>query len=65
MILTTGAILAVVAWFDLRLLGDLARTSDRELRHFPRQTWALIILLSFPIGPVLYLTYGKGPRRPW
>ena len=63
-ILTAAAILAVVVWFDVRLLGDLARTSDRDLRHFPRQTWALIILLSFPIGPMLYMAYGKGgPRR--
>ena len=42
---------------------DLADTSDRELRHFDRGAWALIIVLAFPIGPMLYLMYAKGPRR--
>lgn len=55
-------ILAAVVWFDRRCLADLARTDDRELRYFDRNTWALIIVLSFPIGPMLYLMYGKGPR---
>jgi hypothetical protein len=34
-----------------------------ELRYFNRNTWALVIVLSFPIGPALYLRYAKGPRR--
>lgn len=55
-------ILAAVVWFDRRCLADLARADDRELRYFDRNTWALIIVLSFPIGPMLYLMYGKGPR---
>ena len=62
-LITAVALLAGVAWFDSRCLADLAGTSDRELRHFPRRTWALIIVLSFPIGPMLYLLYAKGPRR--
>jgi hypothetical protein len=62
---TVAAIMAMVAWFDARCLADLRTTSDRELRHFDRNTWALIIVLSFPIGPMLYLAYGKGPGRPW
>jgi hypothetical protein len=62
-LLTAGAILSAVLWFDRRCLADLARTSDRELRHFDRNIWALIIVLSFPIGPMLYLMYAKGPRR--
>jgi hypothetical protein len=51
-------------WIDARCLADLRRTTDRELRHFDRATWALIIVVTFPIGPALYLTYGKGPGRP-
>lgn len=47
----------------LPLHADLAETSDRELRHFDRGAWALIIVLAFPIGPMLYLMYAKGPRR--
>jgi hypothetical protein len=62
---TVLVIMAVVVWFDLRCLADLARTSDRELRYFTRNTWALIIVLSFPSGPVLYLLYAKGPGRSW
>lgn len=62
-VITVVAIVSVVAWFDRRCLADLAQTSDRDLRHFNRNTWALIIVLSFPVGPVLYLLYAKGPGR--
>src|SRR6266508_1245278 len=41
----------------------LARPSDRDLRYLNRNTWALVIVLSFPVGPMLYLRYAKGPRR--
>ena len=56
-------VLSVVVWFDRRCLADLAQTNDGELRYFNRNTWALLIVLSFPIGPVLYLAYVKGQRR--
>ena len=62
-LITAVAILAVVVWFDRRVLADLAHTSDHELRHFNRNTWALIIVMSFPIGPLLYLMYGKDVGR--
>ena len=62
-LITSVAIMCVVVWFDRRCLADLAETSDRELRYFNRNTWALIIVLSFPIGPMLYLLSAKGPRR--
>jgi hypothetical protein len=62
-LITVVAIMSVVVWFDRRCLADLARTSDWELRYVNRSTWALIIVLSFPIGPMLYLLYAKGPRR--
>jgi hypothetical protein len=62
-VVTVVAILSVVVWFDRRMLADLAKTSDRDLRYFNRNTWALIIIVSFPIGPMLYLLYAKGPRR--
>jgi hypothetical protein len=61
-LVTVVALLAVVAWFDARCLADLARTRDRELRYFNRNAWALIIVLSFPVGPMLYVLYAKGPR---
>jgi hypothetical protein len=63
-VVTLLVIMGVVVWIDARCLADLRRTTDRELRHFDRATWALIIVVTFPIGPALYLTYGKGPGRP-
>lgn len=62
-LITAVVLLSVVVWFDRRCLADLAQTSDGELRYFDRSTWALLIVLSFPIGPVLYLRFAKGPRR--
>ena len=62
-LITAVVVLSVVVWFDRRCLADLARTRDGELHLFDRRTWALIIVLSFPIGPFLYLAYAKGPRR--
>jgi hypothetical protein len=62
-LITVVVLMSFVVWFDRRCLADLAHTSDRQLRYFNRQTWALIIVLSFPVGPMLYLRYAKGPRR--
>ncbi len=62
-LITVVVVLSVVVFFDRRCLADLAQTDDRELRYFNRNTWALVIVLSFPIGPALYLMYAKGPRR--
>lgn len=56
-------ILPIVVWFDSRCLADLAKTGDRELRYLNRDIWALIIVISFPIGPMLYLRYAKNDRR--
>lgn len=64
-IVTMLVLLAALVWFDSRLLSDLAKTSDRQLRYFNRKAWALIIIISFPIGPMLYLLFAKGPRPPW
>ena len=62
-LVTVVGLMSLVLWFDARCLADLSRTSDRDLRYFNRNTWALIIVLSFPVGPMLYLMYAKGPRR--
>jgi hypothetical protein len=62
--IATVAILAVgMIWVDSRLLADLAATPDERLYRFDRRTWALIIIVSFPVGPLLYLRYAKGPNR--
>jgi hypothetical protein len=62
-IVTAIVLVAIVVWFDARCLADLSKTSDYELNYFNRQLWALIIIVSFPIGPMLYLLLAKGPRR--
>lgn len=58
-LVTVTVVAAVVAWFDARCLADLAHTPDHHLQYFDRRTWALIIVLSFPIGPLLYLRFAK------
>lgn len=62
-LITIVVVLSLVVWFDSRCLADLARTTDRDLRVFNRNTWALLIVVSFPVGPMLYLMCAKGPRR--
>lgn len=56
-LITILVVLAVIVWFDWLCLSDLART--RYVRYLTRQQWALVILAIFPIGGVLYLTYGR------
>jgi len=58
-LLMVVALLAVIVNIDLRLLRDLARTSDAELLILTRKGWAAAIVFTFPIGPLLYLTRGK------
>ena len=57
-------IITLAALFDVRLLNDLAKTSDWQLRYLNRNAWAVVIVLTFPIGPMLYLLYAKGPGQP-
>lgn len=60
-LLTVAALLVVVVWFDLYCLRDLNQ-ADR-VYVLPRQSWALLCVFVFPVGGMLYLTYGRGPRR--
>jgi hypothetical protein len=62
---TLAMIMAAIAWIDARCLADLGNTADRELRYFDRSTWKLIIVLSFPLGPALYVACAKDHGRPW
>jgi hypothetical protein len=56
-VVTVVALLAVVVWFDWLCLRDIA--TAREVRTLPKQAWAILVVISFPIGPLLYYTYGK------
>jgi hypothetical protein len=58
-VLVLAALLAVIIRVDVRLLRDLAQTPDAELLLLTRKGWAVAIVFTFPIGPLLYLTRGK------
>lgn len=58
-VLSVILILIGAVIFDRFCLQDLSQTSDAELLYFPRQTWALIICISTPIGGMAYLTFGR------
>jgi hypothetical protein len=45
------------AVFEGYCLVDCARAS--QVRYFNQWTWALIMLITIPVGGVLYLMYGK------
>ena len=50
-------VVAVALTFEVCCLVDVARAKD--VRRLDRQTWALICLVTLPLGGVLYLTLGK------
>jgi hypothetical protein len=56
-LITVLVLLAIVVWFDWLCLADLARA--RYVRHLSRGAWAVVIVATFPLGGVLYLTYGR------
>ena len=60
-LVAAAALVGAVAWLDLRCLADLSQTSDLELRYLGRNAWAIVIVLAFPVGPMLYLACAKGP----
>lgn len=60
--------LPVAALVPLILLGlafvayclyDLSRT---EVRYLPKWAWALICVISIPVGGIVYLLVGRSPR---
>jgi len=48
---------AVVLIFEVYCLVDIARAKD--VRRLDRETWALISLVTRPLGGILYLSLGK------
>ena len=50
--------IAAIAWLAFCFV-DLARS---EVRWLPKWGWALIILLSIPIGGIAYLLVAKEPK---
>ena len=58
-------VVVVIVWvrFISLMLNDLAQTRDEDLRVLTRKGWIVAIVAMFPIGAILYLRIGKGPRR--
>jgi hypothetical protein len=50
-------IVVVAAGFEVFCLVDLFRTA--EVRYLPRWAWAIICLISIPLGGIVYLSVGK------
>ena len=50
-------VVAVVLIFEVYCLVDIARAKD--VRRLDRATWALICLVTLPLGGILYLSLGK------
>lgn len=51
-------VLAAVAWIAY-CLWDLSRS---DIQHLPRWGWALVIVLSVPLGGIVYLLVGRVQR---
>lgn len=55
-----GFIIAIIAVALVGVAITLVDLSRREVRHLPKWGWALVIVLvSFPIGAILYMTIGR------
>ena len=50
-------VIAVVLVFEVCCLVDIARA--KEVRRLDRATWALICLVTLPLGGILYLTVAR------
>jgi hypothetical protein len=50
-------VLAVSVGFVVFCLVDLARAD--EVRYLPRWVWAIICLISIPLGGIVYLVVGR------
>lgn len=51
-------VLAALAWIAY-CLYDLSRST---VRYLPKWAWALFVVLSVPIGGIVYLIVGREPR---
>jgi Phospholipase_D-nuclease N-terminal len=52
-------VIVIGAGFVVFCLVDLARA--RKVRYLPKWAWALVCLISVPLGGILYLIFGR-PR---
>lgn len=50
-------IVVVAVGFEVFCLVDLARAG--EVRYVPRWAWAIICVVSIPLGGIVYLSIGR------
>jgi hypothetical protein len=53
----------LVLGFDGFCLYNLVRAKD--VRFLPKPVWAIITLISFPLGGILYVTIDRDWGRDW
>lgn len=53
-------LIVVVTGFVIYCLVDLAR---HEVRYLPKWAWALICIMSVPLGGIIYLLVGRDVGR--
>jgi Phospholipase_D-nuclease N-terminal len=49
----------VLAAFATYCLVDLVRAEEGAIRYLPRWVWAIICLISIPLGGIVYLIVGR------
>jgi len=52
-------LLVLLAGFLIYCLIDLARS---EVQYLPKWAWAIVCVISVPLGGIIYLTMGRKPR---
>ena len=57
--MTLVPLLVVAATFEIFCLVHLARA--HQVRYLPKPLWVLIILISIPLGGIVYLALGRPP----
>jgi hypothetical protein len=50
-------VIVIGAGFVVFCLVDLARA--QQVRYLPKWAWALVCLVSVPLGGIIYLTFGR------
>ncbi|MEX1336624.1 MAG: PLDc N-terminal domain-containing protein [Candidatus Limnocylindrales bacterium] len=58
LIVAIAPIVLLAIGFVAYCLFDLSRS---DVRHLPRWVWALIVILSVPLGGIVYLLVGREP----
>jgi len=52
-------VIVVAVGFVVYCWVDIARG---EVRHLPKWAWAIVCVISVPLGGIAYLLFGREPR---